>query len=252
MDRPRHIERASDAERIAAEGNPQETIRPYFEEPVKFMDLELLVSPGVLVPRPETELLGRTAVRILQEGKVTLPGRSPRIIDMCCGAGNLACAIAHAVPAAQVWACDLTASSVTLAQQNVHKLHVESQVEVCQGDLFASLAPIEGMAGTIDLVVCNPPYISSSKLKKELAHLLEHEPLEAFDGGPYGLTIFQRVLADATKFLRPGGRLMFEFGVGQERLIELLFQRARAYEDLRWFHDAAGQPRVVLATRKKD
>ena len=92
-----------------------------------------------------------------------------------------------------------------------------------QGDLFASLADL-GLEGRVDAVICNPPYISTGKLEKESAHLLEQEPREAFDGGPYGLTIHQRAIKEALPFLRAGGTLLFEMGVGQERQLKLLFE----------------------------
>src|SRR5262249_40197368 len=162
----------------------------------------------------ETELLGRTAVstlRALAEQRGS--GEELRIIDMCCGSGNLACAIAVALPAAMVWASDLTDGCVTLARRNVRKLGIDHRTKVLQGDL---LGPLEGLRleGTIDVVVCNPPYISTARLNERTD--LTHEPREAFDGGPYGLTVVQRVVREALPFLRPGGRLLFEFGLGQD------------------------------------
>jgi release factor glutamine methyltransferase len=212
-----------------------------------FMGLELLAAPGALVPREETELLGRTAVATLR----ALPPRDAplRIIDMCCGSGNLACAIASLIPGARVWASDLTDGCVSLARRNAEHLHLTDRVTVLQGDLFAPLGDLD-LAGTIDLVVCNPPYISTGRLEKDRAELLVHEPREAFDGGPYGLSIHQRVLKDALPFLVPGASLMFEIGAGQDRQIKILFERARAYEGVALLDDQAGVPRVALARKK--
>jgi release factor glutamine methyltransferase len=115
-----------------------------------------------------------------------------------------------------------------------------------QGDLFSAL---KGLEGTIDLVVCNPPYISQAKLAGERAVLLESEPREAFDGGPYGLSIHQRVVREALPFLKPGGSLLFEIGLGQERQVKMLFERTRAYEDIRMVANAAGEVRVVAGRK---
>jgi release factor glutamine methyltransferase len=212
-----------------------------------FMGLDLLAAPGALVPREETELLGRTAVEALRGCEAA----EPRVIDVCCGSGNLACAVAAAFPAARVWASDLTDGCVALARRNAEHLHFQDRLTVVQGDLFAPLAlTVPPLEGTVDLVVCNPPYISTGRLEKDRAELLEHEPREAFDGGPYGLSIHQRVIKDALAFLRPGGTLLFEIGAGQERQITILFDRARAYEGVTLVSDAGGSPRVALGRRK--
>jgi release factor glutamine methyltransferase len=204
----------------------------------RFMDVELLVERGVLAPRTETELLGATALEVAPE--------NARIIDMCCGSGNLACALASRLPQARVWASDLTDACVSLARRNTEYANVQNRVTVVQGDLFAGL---KGLEGTIDLVVCNPPYISQAKLAGERAALLESEPREAFDGGPYGLSIHQRVVKEALPFLKAGGHLLFEIGLGQDRQVRLLFERTRAYEGVRTVANAAGEARVVAAQK---
>jgi release factor glutamine methyltransferase len=204
----------------------------------RFMDVELLVERGVLVPRAETELLGATALELVPE--------NARIIDMCCGSGNLACALATRLPRARVWASDLTDACVSLARRNTIFANVQDRVVVVQGDLFAGL---KGLEGTIDAIVCNPPYISQAKLAGERAALLENEPREAFDGGPYGLSIHQRVVREALPFLKPGGSLLFEIGLGQERQVKMLFERTRAYEDIRMVANAAGEVRVVAGRK---
>ena len=204
----------------------------------RFMEVELLVERGVLVPREETELLGNTALALLPE--------KGRVIDMCCGSGNLACAIASRSVESRVWASDLTEACVSLAKRNAVHTGVAERVTVVQGDLFSAL---KDLAGTIDLIVCNPPYISQAKLAGERAVLLANEPREAFDGGPYGLSIHQRVVREALPFLKPGGWLLFEIGLGQDRQVKLLFERTRAYEDLRTVANAAGEVRVVAGRK---
>ncbi len=212
---------------------------------VTFMGLDLLTDEGALVPRAETELLGQAALAILR----ATPTETPRVIDMCCGSGNLACAIAHSLPAARVWASDLTDGCVILARRNVAHTGVGDRVTVAQGDLFGSLAGFD-LAGSIDAIVCNPPYISQGKLATDRAELLLHEPREAFDGGPYGLSIHQRVIRDALAFLRPGGALLFEIGLGQDRQVKTLIERTKAYYDIQQHTNAAGEVRVVTARKR--
>jgi len=208
---------------------------------VAFLGVDIATGAGALSPRLETELLGRLALSLLPgDGVETI------VVDMCCGTGNLACALAIHRRGLRVFASDLTPETVNLASVNAAQLGIANRVTIVQGDLFTPLAG-HGLEGLVDLIVCNPPYISTGRLARNSARLLQHEPREAFDGGPYGLSMHQRVLRDATQFLRPGGWLCFEFGVGQERQLGLLFERARCYENLRFDRDDAGQPRVVAA-----
>jgi release factor glutamine methyltransferase len=211
----------------------------------RFLGIEMFVAEGALVPREETELLGRTAVDLLRRES----GRPLRVIDMCCGSGNLACAIATLHSDVEVWASDLTNGAVTVARQNVRNLGLDARITVVQGDLFAPLAG-QGLEQAIDMVVCNPPYISTGKLSKEGAELLAHEPREAFDGGPYGVSIFQRVLREAVAFLKHRSHLLFEIGVGQERQVTSLFARTGIYEPATTIANAAGAPRVVVARKR--
>jgi release factor glutamine methyltransferase len=205
-----------------------------------FMGIELIAAEGALAPREETELLGSTALEALRSTGFA----ASRVIDMCCGSGNLACAIAHHLPGVRVWASDLTDGCIAVTRRNVEHIGVSDRVVVTQGDLFSGLSGL-GLEGSIDAIVCNPPYISQGKLATDRAELLEHEPREAFDGGPYGLSIPQRVIKEALPFLRPGGRLLFEVGLGQDRQVKSLFDRAKDYTDIHLVANAAGQVRVV-------
>ncbi len=214
------------------------------EQPLHtFMGIELELSDGVLVPRQETELLGEKAVAILRgrpDGCV--------VVDMCCGSGNLALAIASQIDSAHIWAADLTETSVELTKRNADRLGLAERVNIRCGDLFAAFEA-DGLERKIDLVVCNPPYISTTRLDGESAHLLQHEPREAFDGGPYGISIHQRLIREAVDFLKPGGWLVFEFGEGQERQAAALITRTRAYDSVEFSYDDAGKARVASAQR---
>lgn len=222
-----------------------DVLEAYRSGRIEFMGVSLLAAPGALVPRHETEILGRTALRLLKER-----GPTPRAIDMCCGSGNLACALAVQLPSLSVIAADLTDGTVELARRNVAQLNLGDRVQVLQGDLFSALAPLSAPPPVVDVVVCNPPYISTGRLEKDRALLLEHEPREAFDGGPYGLSIHQRVLKEALPFLAPDGWVAFEFGAGQERQLELLFGRAKAYGPVHFEKDLSGAPRVAYAQKR--
>lgn len=198
------------------------------------------VGPGVLVPRQETELLAQTAIGLL-EGCV-----APKIIDMCCGAGNLAVTLALARSDASVTAADITGEACVFARDNAQRLGVGDRVDVRQGDLFSALTGVDFGEG-VDLIVANPPYISTGRLANEMSHLLGAEPREAFDGGPYGIAIHQRLVREASSFLKTGGILAFEFGAGQRAQVERLFARSANWMDVAFQNNAAGEPRVVSA-----
>jgi release factor glutamine methyltransferase len=207
---------------------------------VSFLDVQIEAGADVLRPRAETELCGRTAITKLRETGGSL------LVDVCCGTGNLACAIASAIPGVRGWALDLTQSCVTQARANVARLGLHGRIAVAQGDLFAPLAG-QALEGRVDVVTANPPYISTAKLAQRTD--LAQEPREAFDGGPYGVTIHQRVARDAIALLRPGGWLIMEFGLGQERQLELIIGRSRGYGAIELARDEAGAPRVIAARR---
>lgn len=212
----------------------------------RFCDLEMLASPAALVPRRETELLAREAIRlarqlVAQQGKL-------RVVDTCTGAGNVALAIAAHVPQAEVDGTDLEADAVALAGENAAMLGLTDRVRFRCGNLLDGFG--QDFAGTIDLLTCNPPYISSKRVDAMDQEIAGHEPRAAFDGGPLGVSILMRLLDDAPRLLRPGGWLAFEVGLGQGPAMVKRLQRHMAYDDALGVADEAGAIRAVVAQRK--
>lgn len=208
---------------------------------VVFMGMPLAVGAGVVAPRLETELLVRAALELVE----TDPSVRT-VLDMCCGSGAIALVLAGRHPEIEVWACDLLDAAVDATRRNALRHGLQGRVRVARGDLFGALAG-EELAGRVDLVVANPPYISTKRLEGARAELLAGEPREAFDGGPYGLTIHQRLIREAPAFLKPGGWLLTEFGHGQERQIAALVARQRGYHPPLLLRDEHGEPRVAVA-----
>lgn len=225
-------------------GSIEDAGRCVAERRVAFMGIELLVNGEVLAPREETELLGRTAIELLRDR-----AGDQVVIDMCCGCGNLGLAVASQLSSARVWSSDLTDGTINVARANAERLGLSERVSVVQGDLFSGLAD-QRLAGNVDLVICNPPYISTTRLAGDRAHLLEAEPREAFDGGPYGISIMQRLVSEALPFLKDGGWLAFEFGAGQERQAGLLLRRTKSYSQIQFRSDEDGVARVALAQKQ--
>jgi len=211
-----------------------------------FMGLELHAAPGVLVPRAETEILGNAVVSAARE---EYAGRSPLlIVEIGCGSGNLACGIAARIPEARMYAIDVAAECVELTRENADEYRLTERVTVLHGDLFLPLRG-RGLEESVDLVVSNPPYIPSGKLASDHSHLVKSEPRAAFDGGPFGFSIHHRLINESLAFLRPRGSLLFEFGLGQDQQVRMLFSRSGGYEPVRFEADEAGRNRIARARR---
>ena len=210
----------------------------------RFMGLDLLAGPQALIPRRETELLGRAVVDKLKS--LADEHADVAAIDVCTGCGNLALAMAHYEPRAMVYGADLSEDAIGLAQRNVHFLGLQDRVQVRCGDL---LGPFNEQAfyGRVDLLVCNPPYISSGKLETLPSEIIAYEPRLAFDGGPFGVRILQRLMREAPRYLRFGGWLAFEVGLGQGPAIQQWLAKTGGYDCSETVEDDQGQTRVVMA-----
>lgn len=209
----------------------------------RFLGLELLSSPEALIPRVETELLARACVELLQSAEAHRPGR---VVDVCTGSGNLAFAIAHHAPGAEVFGADISAEALALAARNRAHLGLPD-VELRQGDLLAPFGA--DFDGTVDLVVCAPPYILTAKVEHMAREISAHEPRLAFDGGPLGVSILLRLLEESPRLLRPGGWLAFEAGLGQGPAMQRRLLRDPHYDAVRALADDHGDLRAILARR---
>lgn len=209
-----------------------------------FMGLELLAGKEALIPRRETELLGSGALDLLQS--LAAERDEVTVVDICTGSGNLALALAFHVPKARVFGADLSGEAVALARCNARHLGLEDRVEFREGDL---LAPFDETAfiGQVDLVVCNPPYISSKKVDTMPDEILGYEPRLAFDGGPFGIRIVERLMRETPRFLRKGGFLAFEVGLGQGPALMKRLAGNKSYSGRRALEDANGNIRVIVA-----
>lgn len=209
----------------------------------RFMGVEMLAGPQALIPRRETELLGMAVAVLLED--LARTRHEPMVLDVCTGSGNLAVGIACAIPTARVFASDLSHEAVGLAQQNVRFLGLDSRVEVRQGDLLEPFDTPEFLE-SIDVLICNPPYISSGKVGAMPLEISEHEPALAFDGGPFGIRIIQRLLQDAPRMLRTGGWLAFEVGLGQGPAVMRRMTSSKCYDDIRALNDEQGDIRALM------
>lgn len=193
-----------------------------------FHGLRLAVTPDVLVPRPETEGLVEWAVELLG-------GRpDPVVADLGTGSGAIACAIARALPAAEVLAVEVSVGALAVASRNVRELGLSSRVRLLAGDLFA---PLGSIPASLDLVVANPPYLPSAVIASLPPEVSRHEPRAALDGGPDGMAVIRRIVAGAPAVLKRGGWLLMEIGEEQagplaSRMAAEGFSGIRARRDL--------------------
>lgn len=219
----------------------------HLTERQNFMGIELLCDNRALIPRKETEILGRTVLKICQK----LVEKKPivHIMDICCGSGNLGLAIASLHPETIVHSSDLSPEAVELTKENISFLDLEKRVYAIQSDLFTNFES-EEYWGKIDLIVCNPPYISSTKVSKMNSEIAANEPLMAFDGGMIGLKIIQKLIHESPKFLSESGWLIFEVGLGQGPFVIKICKKSEAYDFITSATDNSGNIRVIALCRK--
>ena len=207
-----------------------------------FMGIEFVVGSGAMLPRRETEILGRAAAKVA--AGVLEAQETALMVDTCCGCGNVALAVAHGVPDVRVIGIDLSPTAIELARANSRWLRLDDRVEFRVGDL---MEPITDVAGQVDLVTCNPPYISSSKVGGMAQEISDFEPCMAFDGGPFGVNILRRLLKEGPMALRPGGHLAFEVGLGQGDSILSRMQKSGIFRSSEPQRDPTGSIRAIVA-----
>ena len=209
----------------------------------EFMSLAFEVNRQVLIPRPDTEVLVETSLELLKERK-----QDPLLmLDVGTGSGNIAVVLARYLPKARVLGIDLSEQALEVARRNALRHGVEDRVTFYEGDL---LTPLEEMnlKGQIDLIAANLPYIPSNELPHLMREVLQ-EPISALDGGRDGLIYYRRLIPKALEYLKPGGYLIIEIGMGQGRAAQKLFNEG--WDNIQVKLDYGGRERVIYASSSR-
>ena len=203
----------------------------------EFYGLALRVTPAVLIPRPETELLVESVVNRSEKQDQL------QIADIGTGSGAIAIALAHLLPHAQLTAFDLSREALVIAQENANTHRLGDRIRFLESDLLASL-PCETL---FDIIVSNPPYIPDSEAPTLHPQVREFEPHQALFAGLAGLDIYQRLIPQAFAHLSPGGLLALEIGHGQQAAVAALLT---GWHEVTFLNDLQQIPRVALARKQ--
>jgi release factor glutamine methyltransferase len=205
----------------------------------EFMGLTFAVNRAVLIPRPETELLVERALALLADRE------APVVVDVGTGCGAVAVSLAYYHCGAEIYATDISEAALAVARENAARHGVAHRVSFYCGDL---LAPVAFLAGRVDLVAANLPYVPSAELARLPPDVRNYEPRAALDGGPDGLALHRRLVPQATRTLRTGGVLLAEVGPGQGGVLAE-WLAAAGWRGTRLILDYGGRERVVEAVR---
>ncbi len=214
----------------------------YLVETVFWRRFQLKVTPSVLIPRPETELM----IEIAQENNL-IPELEQNWVDLGTGSGAIALGLADIFSQATVYAVDLSWDALKIAQENAVNLKLEQNIKFYQGSWWS---PLEFLQGKITGMVSNPPYIPTSQIDSLQPEVANHEPRLALDGGDDGLDDIRYLVETSPNYLVSGGLWLIELMAGQADLVVELLQRQGEYYDVKVFPDLAGIERFVLAYRR--
>lgn len=210
---------------------------------VDFMGLSIAVGPGVLIPRPETELLVEEAIKSIQDSWIGKREKAVLgMLDLCTGSGCVALSLAKHFPEAVVVGTDISPAALVYARRNA-ALNSIGSASFLEGDLFG---PVAGRL--FQCITANPPYVRSDEIPELQREVREHEPLNALNGGIDGMDYYRRILAEAPGYLEAGGLLIMELGYDQADEISGIAYEA-GFSDIECIADYSGIRRIFCAER---
>ena len=220
----------------------------YITKRVEFMSLDFVVDEGVLIPRPETEILVEAVIK--KTDNKLYHDRIITIIDIGTGSGNIAVSLAKNISNVKIYASDISREALTVANENVLRHDVTDQIHLLHGNVFEAFSS-NVKKGQVDFIVSNPPYVSKSESKNLEPELIDHEPLLALIGGVDGLFFYKQIIKDAADWIKPGGYLIIEIGETQANSIIKLMQNELHYDEIEIINDLQGKERIISAKIKQ-
>ncbi|MDQ2086558.1 peptide chain release factor N(5)-glutamine methyltransferase [Herbivorax sp. ANBcel31] len=220
-----------------SKGTPLQYITGHQE----FMSLDFKVTPDVLIPRQDTEILVES---VLEYAKFT-KGKKIDVLDIGTGSGCISVCLAHYIKNSRVVALDISQKSLDVAKYNAEKNGVINKMDFVCGNIFKGLKNIfDSESNLFNIIVSNPPYIASGELDFLEKQVRDFEPLKALDGGEDGLDYYKFIIEEGRKFLKPQGVLAFEVGINQGK--EVLNMMKKNYSNVRVIKDLSGIERIVV------
>ena len=236
---PRQRERLEGWIERRVEGEPVQ----YITGRAAFRDLDLAVTPAVLIPRPETEWLVEAVLEVL---RTQAPHwTAPRVLDLGTGSGAIGLSIAMEWPAAQVTATDASHAALEVARANAAALGIAGRVRLLAGDWFGAVGDER-----FEVVVSNPPYVADREADRLPGDVRDHEPRQALFSGPTGLEALEEIAAHAPRHLVPDGLLALELAEMRARDVAARLGEDREWRGIEVRDDLAGRPRILLARRR--
>ncbi len=215
---------------------------PYLTGIKEFWSIPFRVSPGVLIPRPETELLVEKALE-------NSTGEDEIIVDVGTGCGNIAVSLAKELPSTRIYATDVSRRALRLAKRNAAD-QIISNITFASGRLYAPLDKLR-LREQCDLIVSNPPYVSEEEWDKLDGEIRDYEPKTALVAGETGLEIIKRLIEGAPLYLKPGGIFLIELGDRQKSDVQRIFGLSSDWKEIKFHKDLAGKDRVASAKKSE-
>ena len=228
MDEDMSVEQVTEYESILSKRAEHVPLQ-YITGEQEFMGIPFRVNDAVLIPRQDTETLVEEALKVIRPGM--------KVLDMCTGSGCILISILKNIVDVEGYGYDISKQAINVAKENAKLNHVNATFE--RSDLF------EDVSDTFDVIVSNPPYIPTDVISDLMPEVAMYEPMQALDGKEDGLHFYRRIIADASKYLKPDGKLLFEIGHDQGESVPKLMKDA-GFKEVRVIKDLAGNDRVVI------
>jgi len=206
-----------------------------------FMSLDFIVSPAVLIPRPETEHLVEAVIDYSKTVEYPI-----NILDIGTGSGAIAISLANYIKNATVMAIDISNDSLLIAKQNAKKHEVESRITFLQSDLYSNIPSLN----KFDVIVSNPPYIPSIEVEKLQEEIIKYEPIKALDGGDDGMALYSKIIPGSIAYLKSKGYLILEIGQGQFLSVNKIIVDTGLFNEAKIIKDYADIERIVIVQKK--